>query len=58
MMKEKMVYILNTQKSELISDDIPDIEFIEKGRKMTIEELIYNLNRDLINIELNWFRII
>jgi len=57
-MEEKMVYILNTQKSELISDDIPDIEFIEKGRKMTIEELIYNLNRDLINIELNWFRII
>lgn len=57
-MEEIMVYILNTQKSELISDDIPDIEFIEKGRKMTIEELIYNLNRDLINIELNWFRII
>jgi hypothetical protein len=57
-MEEKMVYILNTQKSELINDDIPDIEFIEKGRKMTIEELIYNLNRDLINIELNWFRII
>lgn len=57
-MEEKMVYILNTQKSELISDDIPDIEFIEKGRKMTIEELIYNLNRDLINTELNWFRII
>jgi len=57
-MEEKMVYILNTQKSELISDDIPDIEFIKKGRKMTIEELIYNLNRDLINIELNWFRII
>lgn len=57
-MEEKMVYILNTQKSELINDDIPDIEFIEKGSKMTIEELIYNLNRDLINIELNWFRII
>lgn len=57
-MEEKMVYILNTQKSELINDDIPDIEFIEKGHKMTIEELIYNLNRDLINIELNWFRII
>jgi len=57
-MEEKMVYILNTQESEFISDDIPDIEFIEKGRKMTIEELIYNLNRDLINIELNWFRII
>ena len=57
-MEGKMVYILNTQESELISDDIPDIEFIEKGRKMTIEELIYNLNRDLINIELNWFRII
>ena len=57
-MEGKMVYILNTQESKLISDDIPDIEFIEKGRKMTIEELIYNLNRDLINIELNWFRII
>lgn len=52
------VYALSIKYTDDIADDIPDEVFINNGKEYTLEDFIYNLNRDLINIELYWFRII
>ena len=52
------VYALSIKYTDDIADDIPDEVFINNGKEYTLEDFIYNLNRDLINTELYWFRII
>jgi len=56
---DKFIFVLNIHVFDLnLDDEINDQQFIEKGRKLTIEELVYNLNNDFIASDMNWFRII
>lgn len=59
----KYIYTLPAAPYQMMHTDEPlkiltDEEFIEHNVRYTIEELIYNLNRDFINVDETWFRIL
>ena len=56
---DKFIFVLNVHGfGNTPEEEITDDKFIERGRKLTIEELAYNLNNDFISSGMNWFRVI
>ena len=53
---KKHIYRLSVNDTDQVADDIPDELFLERGKAYTIEEFLYNLNRDFIDVQNYWFR--